>query len=144
MRLRIPTVTELLVFVAIGMVMAWGIALPFSTWHRASAFRDNGSLWRDAASKSPNKLRPALNIAADLADQHHDAEAVEWLRRARSLVLSAHLTQTRQRGYLVQIDSMIAFHKLKIDPHSDVTAWMQEAIQADPKLLAKWKGLKGQ
>jgi tetratricopeptide (TPR) repeat protein len=51
-----------------------GLALAAATWARNAVWSSPVSLWRDAAEKSPNKLRPLLNLANAL-EESGQAEA---------------------------------------------------------------------
>jgi hypothetical protein len=56
--------------------------LALVTWNRNAAWRDEVSLWRDAAAKSPGLYRPLANLGAALLKQGRHAEAVAPLAQA--------------------------------------------------------------
>lgn len=69
--------------VAAGVALAMVLAL--ATFARNRAWASDVSIWTDAALKSPQKSRPALNLGTALVEAGRPGEAVPSLRRAVEL-----------------------------------------------------------
>jgi tetratricopeptide (TPR) repeat protein len=69
--------------VAVGAALA--LLLVFATRARNEVWKDEISVWTDAAEKSPGKARPHLNLGTALAEAGRHREAVAPLRRAAEL-----------------------------------------------------------
>jgi tetratricopeptide (TPR) repeat protein len=74
--------------IARDTAVAGGVAailLGIATFDRNLAWRDEVSLWSDAAAKSPGHYRPIFNWGAALTKQQRYAEAATVLRRGTEL-----------------------------------------------------------
>ncbi len=68
-----------------GIVSLLILALSVAAYQRNSVWNDEVALWGDAASKSPRKLRPILNLGKAYQSQGRLDEAAESFRSALSL-----------------------------------------------------------
>ena len=68
-----------------GVLVLLGLA--FLTSYRVAVFQSNLTVWTDAASRAPDKPRPAINLAAALIQQQELGSAELWLEHAADLSL---------------------------------------------------------
>lgn len=126
----------------ITLVSAWALALPSATIVRERVFRDNGTVWQDAAVKAPMKPRPWINIAADMTDHRPlsatDREAAELaLLKGFSSLPIAHLSDERKRGLGTQIAVQVGTLEAQLGREVSAREWYMHAAELDPNIVQK-------
>ena len=65
-----------------GCVAAWVVVLGAATWGRNDVWSSEVSIWRDTATKSPNKFRPWINLGTACAESGNLQEGASYFRKA--------------------------------------------------------------
>ncbi len=116
---RVPRADPARLVALVALLLA--IVLGVATLRRNAVWASDVSLWADAASKSPNKVRPLGNLAVALAAAGHHEEGVLALRRAVRLAPGDAIV----RGQLgAALASLRHFEEAEVQ--------IREAIRLDP------------
>lgn len=83
------------------------VGLALLTAHHAAVWQSDLSLWQAAALVSPDKPRPALNVAAALINAGRDTDAIPWLDRAARLGAARSGWEARHTADLVTADRAV-------------------------------------
>ena len=115
---------------ALASLVAVGVALGALTVRRTQVWVSSESLWRDAVEKSPNKVRPKLQLARAL----EDGGAVRLAER-QELIEQARRLEPRNPLPLAELG---VFHLQRGDPAEALATFEQarELAPEDPQIRA--------
>ncbi len=101
------------------------ILLIYSTFtiQRNLVFKDGMSLWQDALKKSPNKIRPYLNVGAMYHRDNRNEEAIKVMKKA--------LEKEPKDYYLVHFNIGVVFSEM--GDYEKAMVHLQKALNGDPR-----------